>query len=62
MTHESIFVMLLLGLNAITDTNIYYHNNLQNSEFMDMFGRLTGMKATAMSLDYFTDLLEIKHI
>ena len=29
---------------------------------MDMFGGLTGMKATAMNLEYFTDLLEIKHI
>ena len=29
---------------------------------MDIFGRLTGMKATAVNLDYFTDLLEIKHI
>ena len=27
---------------------------------MDMFGGLTGMKATAMNLEYFTDLLEIK--
>ena len=26
---------------------------------MDIFGRLTGMKATAVNLDYFTDLLEI---
>ena len=42
--------------------HIYYHNNPHNSEFMNIFGRLTGMKATAVDLDYFTDLLEIKHI
>ena len=41
---------------------IYYYNNLHNSEFMDIFGRLTSLKATAMNLDYFTDLLAIKHI
>ena len=36
----------------------YYHNNPHNSEFMNIFGRLTGMKATAVNLDYFTDVLE----
>ena len=40
----------------------YYHSNPYNSEFMDIFGGLTGMKATAVNLEYFTDLLEIKHI
>ena len=40
----------------------YYHNNLHNSEFMDISGRLTGMKTTFVNLDHFTDLLEIKHI
>ena len=36
-----------------------YHINLHKSEFMDIFGRLTNMNATAVNLDYFTDLLEI---
>ena len=40
----------------------YYHNNPHNSEFIDIFGRLAGMKATGVNFDYFTDLLEIKHI
>ena len=29
---------------------------------MVIFDRLTGMKAKAVNFDYFTDLLEIKHI
>ena len=37
----------------------YYHINPHNSEFIDIFGRLTGMNTTAMNLHYFTDLLEI---
>ena len=44
------------------DTRIYYHNNPHNSEVMGIFGRLICMKATAMNLDYLTDLFEIKHI
>ena len=40
----------------------YYHINLHNSEFKDIFGRLPGMKTTALNLEYFADLREMKHI
>ena len=36
--------------------------NQHNSESMDILGRLTGVNAMVVNLDYFTDLLEIKHI
>ena len=47
-------VILLLGLNAISDTKSIT-TTPQNSEFMEISGRLTGMKAMAVNFDYFTD-------
>ena len=32
-----------------------YHNSPHDSEFMDIFGRVNGMKATAVNLGYFTE-------
>ena len=40
----------------------YYHINPHNSESMDILGRLTSVNAMVVNFDYFTDLLEIKHI
>ena len=55
-------VILLLRTDC-NNRHKYYHNNPHHSEFMDnIFGWLTGMKATAVNLEYFTDLLEIKHV
>ena len=60
MTYEYVFVVLyIVAWTKCNNRHKYYHTNPHNSEFMNIFGRLTGMNATAVNLDYFTDLLEI---